>query len=745
MHKTSGFRHILILILAAAVLVAAGAVMYWRYLDNALVQKEREGLDAAAQELANGMNYHLKGELQILSSIGESLEGLPRVENRNGLMLYMARQKIRGGFENMGFQFPDGEADFSDGSVQKDFLSKEEISSAYNNKYFISGAAEDKPGRSSRLLGAVPVIRGGGGAGVLFATDLITSCEHIIRSELPFEYTSWFVAAQDGKIIMKYLNGAYDPSVNILPGIKAEGVSCPAEMEDDIAHAKAGSALCALPGGKYFVSYVPLDYNNWYLLAARPAGLAASGLQRQLIAALLLSGLIIIVLGMLLLFVMHAYKQHSRELYRAGFVDPLTGIGNGVYFRSNFPASAAAFRQKGTPFAVVSINIRRFKSINDIYGYKEGDKILKASANAMKEELREHELVCRLTGDRFVLLMSCADRAEFTPRIEKIMEHIRAFCGAENLCFVVVINAGVYIVDEDAPFFIMLDRANMALNLIRHSAGQTFAFYNDEYREELNHIVDVESKMNAALESGQFEVFLQPKYGYKTGRIESAEALVRWRDPQKGLIPPDKFIPVFEKNGFILKLDLYVLEFEVKLMAARLKEGKRVIPAGVNFSRLHLENPRFIDEVTEIVDRYGISHDLVELEITESIAFDEREVMRKVIDGFHARGFKLAMDDFGAGYSSLNILKDLAFDSVKLDKEFLAGSENSGRMRQIIAGTVEMLKKLGSKIVTEGVETKEQAAFLKSIGCDEAQGYVYSKPLPPADFEKLLDEDSKKL
>ena len=169
-----------------------------------------------------------------------------------------------------------------------------------------------------------------------------------------------------------------------------------------------------------------------------------------------------------------------------------------------------------------------------------------------------------------------------------------------------------------------------------------------------------------------------------------------------------------------------------------------MVAVGVNFSRLHLEDPRFIDKVAEIVDRHNLPHELIELEITESIAFDKGEIMRSVLDGLHARGFSVAMDDFGAGYSSLNILKDLHFDCVKLDKEFLAHGETNARMRQIISGTVEMIKKLGCLIVTEGVETKEQVEFLKGIGCDLAQGYIFSRPLPPEDFEKLLDEDGPK-
>ncbi|MCL2888509.1 MAG: EAL domain-containing protein [Elusimicrobia bacterium] len=716
MYKTPAFRNILLLIFTAVVLVSLSIVLYWKHLDNVLEQREKADIFSAGQTLAKEFNYQIDAELQVLASVGESLEGLPRVEDTKGLMLYLARQKQRNNFEMMGFQFPDGKTYFSDSSAQNDFLSAEAISAAYRDNYYVSRSAahDDK-----RIIIVKPVYRNGNKAGVLFAAQLTAFYETALYREPVPGYTQWFIAGADGDIILGRNNAA---------------AGCLKQIPPD-----NGAARCSLSGRDYFISSVPLEYNNWRLLALQPN--PGHRPQKQLTAAVFMCVAIIIVLGVLLLFIILAYRQHSDALYRSAFIYHVTGLGNHNYFESNFARTADAFRKNKIPFALTAVNINRFKAINDIYGFEQGDKILKHAARILKEEVKENELLCHSSADRFLLLLACPDRAEFNARIEKILSRISHFCQDEKLCLEITVNAGMYLVDEDVPFYIMIDRANMALNSIRRDAGQTFAFYNDAYREQIKLISEIESKMNAALADGQFKVFIQPKYDFKTRRIESAEALVRWQDAKKGLIPPDKFIPVFEKNGFVLKLDMFVLEETVKLLARRIKEGRRVVPVGVNFSRLHLEDARFIDAVTEIVDRYNLPHNLIELEITESIAFDSGKTMRGVLDALHARGFTVAMDDFGAGYSSLNILKDLNFDCVKLDKEFLTRGETSERMRHIISGTVEMIKKLGCVIVTEGVETKEQVEFLTAIGCDLAQGYVFSRPLPSADFEHLLDED----
>ena len=189
----------------------------------------------------------------------------------------------------------------------------------------------------------------------------------------------------------------------------------------------------------------------------------------------------------------------------------------------------------------------------------------------------------------------------------------------------------------------------------------------------------------------------------------------------------------------------FTLEETLRLLKKWKEEGKPVVPVGVNFSRLHLQEPHFIDELAQTADKYGVEHQLLEIELTESVVFGNVDLMKQVIEGLHGKGFSVAMDDFGSGYSSLNVLKNLDFDCIKLDKEFLARGEGNPRMRQIISGLVRMVKSLGSGVVAEGVETAEQAEFLSRIGCDLAQGYLFSRPLPPQEFEKrLLDERDKK-
>ena len=263
-------------------------------------------------------------------------------------------------------------------------------------------------------------------------------------------------------------------------------------------------------------------------------------------------------------------------------------------------------------------------------------------------------------------------------------------------------------------------------------------FYDEQDRRRILTERQIENSKEAALENGEFCVYLQPKVDFKTGEMKEAEALVRWITPQKGIISPDSFVPVFERNGFILKLDMYILEQVVKLQDKWKKEGLSPVPVAVNFSRQHLNDSRYLTQMTRLVDQYRVPHQLIEAELTESLILDNVELAQNVIHGLHQKGFSVVMDDFGSGYSSLNVLKGLQFDGIKLDKEFLNGFDDTKAAKQVITGAVEMIKKLGVKIIAEGVETAAQVEFFRTIGCDLGQGYYFDKPLPVADFEKRL-------
>ena len=246
----------------------------------------------------------------------------------------------------------------------------------------------------------------------------------------------------------------------------------------------------------------------------------------------------------------------------------------------------------------------------------------------------------------------------------------------------------------------------------------------------------IEDDMKKALDNHEFQVYLQPKYSTKEEVLSAAEALVRWIHPTLGFISPGKFIPIFERNGFILQLDDYMLTEVAKLQAEWINQGKRLVPISVNVSRAHFAEDNLAEHICSVVDGYNVPHQFIELELTESAFFDDKAVLLETIRKLKSYGFKVSMDDFGAGYSSLNSLKELPLDIIKLDGEFFRSVEDKNRSQLIVGETIALAKKLGMQIVAEGIETREQVDFLASLDCDLIQGFYFSKPLPVSEFEE---------
>ncbi|WP_236879340.1 putative bifunctional diguanylate cyclase/phosphodiesterase [Clostridioides difficile] len=246
--------------------------------------------------------------------------------------------------------------------------------------------------------------------------------------------------------------------------------------------------------------------------------------------------------------------------------------------------------------------------------------------------------------------------------------------------------------------------------------------------------------MNKALEKGEFIVYYQPKYSLgDVNEIEGAEALIRWNSPEFGFISPIDFIPLFEKNGFIVNIDMFVFEEVCKTLNKWINKGYTPVPISVNMSRVHLYRDNFIENITDLISKYNISPEFIELELTESVVFDNLNILIDIMKKIKEIGFLISMDDFGSGYSSLNLLKDLSFDILKLDRGFLIETTDTKRGKIIISKIVEMAKAIDIKVICEGVETYEQVEFLKEIGCDKVQGYLFAKPMVLDEFEKHLN------
>lgn len=330
--------------------------------------------------------------------------------------------------------------------------------------------------------------------------------------------------------------------------------------------------------------------------------------------------------------------------------------------------------------------------------------------------------------------MAYQEEEEIKDRIHELNDriHQRPYMSSAKIYF------GVYYITERLDYSIdrMGEFAGVAKNNIKGNSEEIISYFDDVTRRRLLKEEEIEKSMNEALKNEEFQVYLQPKYALQEETISGAEALVRWFSSNGSVISPGLFIPVFEKNGFITELDLYMIHKVCGILRNWLDKGYKPLPISVNISRLHFANEHLADIINEIVDNYVIPHDLIELELTESAFLQNKETLINTVIRLRQYGFMVSMDDFGAGYSSLNSLKDLPLDIVKLDGELFRITDEVERGLTVIRNTITMAKDLHMQVVAECIETRDQVEFLCTVGCDIIQGYYYAKPMPVDQFEK---------
>lgn len=429
-----------------------------------------------------------------------------------------------------------------------------------------------------------------------------------------------------------------------------------------------------------------------------------------------------------------AVRSEQTLKYRAEF-DMLTGIHNRQAFDSH--ARLLMERHPDRKYAVIRMDINRFKFINDIYGIEEGDRLLQFIARTIQGIAGENDAYGRMEGDIFC--MCCAYRTEedLVALVKQIIKRLSDY----NLSYKIVPSFGICTVDDrSVPVSILCDWANLALKTVKGNMVKLWAFYDDKLRAKQLDERNIENEMEQALKLGQFTVYLQPKHDIHTGKIVGAESLVRWNHPKEGIMTPYRFIPLFERNGFILQLDEYVWEETCRLLSSWISKGYEPIPISVNVSRVHVYNTGFCDRLLSLAQQYNLPRNLLELELTESTFIENPEQLYQTMERLQQEGFAFSMDDFGAGYSSLNMLKNAPVNTIKLDREFLNETVATQKGRTVIQYTISMAKRLNLKVVAEGVETGEQADFLLKAGCLTAQGYYFSKPMSIQAFEQLAFE-----
>lgn len=424
--------------------------------------------------------------------------------------------------------------------------------------------------------------------------------------------------------------------------------------------------------------------------------------------------------------------EHRLDYYQD--YDGLTGIYNKETFYQLVSQCLKIDTQK--KYQIVCIDIQQFKLINDTYGVQAGDEVLVYVAGALQSLYEQDDYFCaRASSDIFYTFLPAELGGE--KYVEKVVEVFQSIPLERNVNPAI----GIYAIVDDTSVHLMCDRAFIAVESTKGLYQKNYAWYNEEMR---HHLIQEQELMNgaeAAINQREFIVYIQPKCNMATGRVIGGEALVRWQHPQKGMIAPYRFISLFEKTGFIKKLDQFVWEEVVKFLSQRYQKHENIVPISVNVSRIDLlefDVPAFFKK---LIQKYQIDPQWIEIEITESAyIYREKEVI-EVIDELMRLGFKVLMDDFGSGYSSLNILKDINIDTIKLDMRFLDNQDH--KSQNILESVIHMAKWLDLKVIAEGVEKAEQVQSLLKIGCVYAQGFYYYRPMPIDDFIKLLHEKDK--
>lgn len=482
---------------------------------------------------------------------------------------------------------------------------------------------------------------------------------------------------------------------------------------------------------QYIWDEKPIGINNWSILVGRPD--VINPITRDILRLTYIMW-ILITIGTTFLFVMMIIFQRrsNRKVIRTLYLDPVTGGDNWYKFRISVNKILNSKQFSKKKYAIINFDINRFRIINDAYGYQKGDEVLRYIYNVIKKWVKPGEPFTRYAADQFYILMSFHEEEEVIQRINELNDklHQLRYMNTTRVFF------GIYYVTESMD---SIDRmgefAGMAKNNAKGTAEGIMSFFDDVARSRLLEEEDIEKSMKDALENNEFQVYLQPKYATKEETISGAEALVRWQHDNGSLVSPSYFIPVFEKNGFITELDYYMLKKVCIIIRDWLDKGYTPLPISVNISRLHFANPHLAEIIKDIVDNYEVPRCLIELELTESAFLQNKQSLIRTVTQLRQYGFLVSMDDFGAGYSSLNSLKDLPLDVVKLDGELFRMTNEVERGRTVIRNTITMAKDLHMKVVAECIETKEQVEFLCTVGCDTIQGYYFAKPMSVNQFE----------
>lgn len=737
--KNSFFITIMLLLISLAFIVTVSVV--FNNIKTNLESEIISSLSEEAEENAALIKKEIDAKFGVLQSFANELSSTgDEIAEIRDMQSFVEVYNFR----RMGFVDLNGIAKTTDG-FEKDLSFREFYQVGLKGESFITESLQDTVGDYTEdmiNILSVPVYDNKGEIkGVLFATYLTEKFHEVIFSD-SFQGEGYtYIVAGDGDVISSYGDGMqkeYD-NIFIYTGDAAQYDDAIQEKVENDMREKLSRVGIGVneDNDKYFYCYKPLEIEsadmNWYIFSIEPKSVLDERMHPIMRDIQFLTVILICILVMANIIFLYYNVRRRQELFRLAYKDSITGGDN----FSNFKEKAKKY--ENTEGYVIALDISEFKLVNNVCGNARGDEVLKAIWDVIMANCNDNEQAARVNADRFVIFWIERSKKTVTYRIEKLINEIEGISeqlSVPRLYPVIGIRAVEKLDDADKRY----GEALRAKALVKNRRDRHYAFYDEIDYDTIVENKKLENGFEKALADKKFEVWYQPKFNSHTGKIVGSEALIRWRADDGSLISPGRFIPLFEKNGNIIRLDEYVFREVCRQQKEWQKEGIQILPVSVNISRFSLYYSNVVEKYERIINYYDVDHKYVQIEITES-AIIENTVIVELIQKFHDAGFDILLDDFGSGYSSLASLNQMPFDTIKLDKSLVdyVGNENGEKLLKFI---VQLVQSLGMKITAEGVEYKEQLDFLENLNCDDIQGFYFSKPLMLADFSAKLTENN---
>lgn len=731
----------LVAVVSLVLIVAAGVLLY--FLLQAMNASARQQMTFETEEYKNRLFKQIDADFQNLETLSGFISE-EMLEDEDEFAKRLEYSNEQNNFLTMAFFYPDGKGTISTRGLgtRMDVSYKNlneaahpVVEKAYEGEKSVSRLFYSESLNRRVFVYGVPVYTGEELAGVLTASDQIDIFTDILDGNTVLGGNGYLhLIGTEGDFLVKSKNAVVKEDLgNIFEGPYFDDDEKDMLKKEMQNNQRIFSSF-RYHGERYQILLDPVGMHGWYLMCV--STLQESNQYSYPMLAVMVAAVacVLLVVVFLLFYGFRLARRSSRRFRYQAYHDSLTGAKNLTYFNRRLSRCL----ESGSAVSVVALNVHQFKFINEIFGREYADRLLIEIKEVLDKNMETGEFFARDRADLYYLCLMEQDREKILGRLQQIMDEIVDISSHHHNNYRILLYCGVVIQEEEKDVTPLMTHVMFALTTARGSYENNVWFYDSQLHEKEKIENYVETHMHQALQDGEFKMFLQPKTDLKTGRLRSAEALVRWIREDGSMIYPDQFIPLFENNGFCAKLDLYMVECACRQIREWMDSGMEPIGISVNQSKLLFYEKDYIEVMTELKERYGIPDQLITLEILEGLATENVEELNRKIGILRGQGFRISLDDFGSGYSSLNVLGNLRIDELKLDRGFLleASDKKNTRFRAVMEEIVQLTKRLRISTVVEGIETASNEQFCCEIGCDQGQGYYYSRPLAREDFNR---------